>query len=284
MLPFLALAIPVSAAAAFWLFGMRPSNGREWVPEQARLPTAELAGDQVIIRNVRNFEWTADGVAADRWEDRRYDLDRIESVWFVLTPFATDWRGPAHAFLSFGFADSQFVSISVEARREVGETYSILKGMLKRFEIAYVVGDEQDLLGVRVLKQQDEVYVYPIRATTQAVRELFTDMLGRANQLAAKPEFYGSLRNNCTTAILSHVNRVVERRIPYGWRVLLPGYSDALAHELGLIDTELALEAAREQFRANDRIRAAIGRNDFGLRIRDRTGPESDAAERMEEE
>ena len=27
--------------------------------------------------------------------ERNYDLDRIESVWFVLTPFSTDWRGPA---------------------------------------------------------------------------------------------------------------------------------------------------------------------------------------------
>jgi hypothetical protein len=159
--------------------------------------------------------------------------------------------------------------------------YSILKGMLKRFEITYVVGDERDLIGVRTERQLDEVYVYPIRARPEAVRRLFTSMLERANELAAEPEFYGSMRSNCTTAILSHVNGIGDVHIPYGWRVLVPGYSDELALELGLIDTELPLDAARSRFRVNDRARENIDDDDFSIRIRAR--PDSDPAEhRME--
>jgi hypothetical protein len=254
---------------------IEPGNDRAWIAEQSRLPTATFDGSIVAIENVRNFDWSGDGEPVRRWDRRTYDLDAIESVWFVLTPFATDWRGPAHAFLSFGFADSQYIAISVEARREVGETYSILKGLLKRFEITYVIGDERDLIGVRTERQLDEVYVYPIRAQPEAVRRLFTDMLERANELAARPEFYGSLRNNCTTAILSHVNGIGDVRIPYGWRVLVPGYSDELAHELGLIDTTLPLDAARTRFRVNDRAREHIDGDDFSTRIR--AGFDSDA-------
>lgn len=268
----LAVLLFIAIAGSVAWVSVRPGNDRTWIPEQSRLPTAEFDGAIVAIDNVRNFDWTGDGTPVERWERRTYDLDAIESVWFVLTPFATDWRGPAHAFLSFGFADSQYVAISIEARREVGETYSILKGMLKRFEITYVVGDERDLIGVRTERQLDEVYVYPIRADREAVRRLFTGMLERANELAAGPEFYGSLRNNCTTAILAHVNGIGDTRISYGWRVLVPGYSDGLAFELGLIDTDLPLDSARTRFRVNDRAVEHIEGEDFSTRIRAEPG------------
>jgi hypothetical protein len=246
----------------------QPSHDRDWVSDASRLPRAIMRGDTVRIENVRDFVHHADSSVDERWETRTYDVSLLETVWFGLAPFSRDWRGPAHAFLSFGFADSQHVAISVEARREVGETYSILKGMLKRFEITYVVGDERDLIGVRTERQLDEVYVYPIRARPDAVRRLFTSMLERANELAAQPEFYGSMRSNCTTAILSHVNGIGDMHIPYGWRVLVPGYSDELALELGLIDTELPLDAARSRFRVNDRARDNIDGDDFSTRIR----------------
>jgi hypothetical protein len=279
--PAIGILLILGIAGSIAWSAVEPSNDRTWIPEQSRLPTATFDGSIVAIENVRDFDWTGEREPIRRWDHRTFDLDAIESVWFVLTPFATDWRGPAHAFLSFGFADSQHVTISVEARREVGETYSILKGMLKRFEITYVVGDERDLIGVRTERQLDEVYVYPIRARPDAVRRLFTSMLERANELAAKPEFYGSMRSNCTTAILSHVNGIGDVHIPYGWRVLVPGYSDELALELGLIDTELPLDAARSRFRVNDRARDNIDGDDFSTRIR--AQPDSDPAEhRME--
>jgi len=38
---------------------------------------------------------------------------------------------------------------SVEVRREVGETYSPLKGVYRNYELTHVIGDERDLIGVR---------------------------------------------------------------------------------------------------------------------------------------
>ncbi len=265
----LALLLLLAAGGAWFAWGIRPSNDRNWVPDQAHTLTATITGPRVVVHNVRNFDWTAGDIPSPRWEDRTLDLDRIESVWFVLTPFDTNWRGPAHAFLSFAFADSQYLAISIEARREVGETYSILKGMLKRFEIAYIAGDERDVIGLRVLQHHSEVYLYPVRATPEAVRELFTGMLQAANQLAAKPKFYGTLRDNCTTRILDHVNAIAPHTIPYSWRVLLPGYSDGLALSLNLIDTDLPLEDARQRFHVNDRVRRFIAAPDFSERIRE---------------
>lgn len=247
---------------------LAPSASRDWIPEQAVLPEAEFTGDVVHVRNIRDWDWRGDREPVARYTDRTYSLGRVDSIWYVLTPFAQSWRGPAHSFLSFGFDDQDYVAISVEARKEVGEVYSPVGGMLRRYELMYVVGTEQDLIGLRVFRHGGDVHVYPVRATKEGIRSLFIDMLERANRLATKPEFYGTLRNNCTTNILEHVNRLAPRRIRFGPRVLLPGYSDALAHDLGLLDTDLSLEAARAEFRVNDRVRRHIDSPAFSTAIR----------------
>jgi hypothetical protein len=53
--------------------------------------------------------------------------------------------------------------------------------------------------------------------------------------------------------------------------VLVPGYSDGLARELGLIDTDLPLDSARTRFRVNDRAGDIEG-DDFSTRIRAEPG------------
>ena len=247
---------------------VRPSNERVWLPGQERLPYAHLTGSTAIIHNVRNFTWRTDETAAPRWEQRSYDLSALETAWFVLAPFSSERRGAAHTFLSFGFADSQYVAVSVEARREVGEDYSLVKGVLRRFEIMYVIGDERDLIGLRSNIRGDDVYLYPIRATREKIRALFVEILNEANHLNTNPAFYNTLTNNCTTNILKHANRISPGRIPYGKEVLLPGYSDALAQRLGLLDTTLPLAEARQQFLINERARAAADDADFSRRIR----------------
>lgn len=250
-----------------WLF-LKPSNEREWIVGQKVLPSADFQGDDVTVHNVRNFTYAADGTATERYETRKYDLDKIQTAWFILAPFSAERRGAAHTFLSFGFADSQYVAISVEARREVGEDYSILQGMMRKYEIMYVIGDERDLIGLRANIRNDQVYVYPIKATKEAIRELFVQMLNRANELREKPEFYNTLTNNCTTNILHHANQISPKKIPYGKEVLLPGYADELAEHLGLLDTDLDIAHARERFLVNARAKKYAADPNFSVKIR----------------
>jgi hypothetical protein len=269
------ILVPLAVALAFGMAGLAwsrigPSNQRDWSTGQERLPYTQFGRDSVVITNVRNFDYDSAGnVRAPNYVSRQIDLNSIESVWFVLAPFETDNRGPAHSFLSFGFADSQYLSISVEARREADESYSILKGMLNRYEIMYVVGTESDLIRLRVARG-DDVYLYPIKTSKDKVRRLFVEMLQRANELSTRPEFYNTLTNNCTTSILEHVNAFASRKIPYGREVLLPGYADELARELGLIDTDLPIEEARKRFHINARAkRVFYDTANFSKRIRD---------------
>ena len=225
-------------------------------------------GHLVHVRDVRAFDYRSEFDFDARWADRTYDLDRIASVWFVLVPLSERWRGPAHSFVTFGFDDSTFVSISIEARRTRDERYSPLRGLLRQYELVYVVGDERDVIGRRAVYDGSPVYLLPIRASREAVRALFVEMLARADALRAHPAFYNTLTDNCTSLLLRHVEHAAPNRVRGGIAAVLPGYADEIAVRLGLVEGVTTVEEARRRYRINEKARAAEHAPDFSLRIR----------------
>lgn len=262
----LAISVPVIGYALLAVL-IRPSNDRDWSPDQARLATATFAGDSVHIENVRNAVYRSVSDYDVRWERRSYDLGRLASVWFVVEPFS-DLRGPAHTFLSFGFDDGRFVAISIELRKEKGESFSPVLGLLRQYELQYVVGDERDLIGLRANHRRDSVFLYEARTTPERKRALFVAMLERANALAARPQFYNTLWSSCTTNIVSHINDIAPRRVPFSYKVLLPAYSDELAYDLGLLATELPRDGFRLPHLINERAARFAEREEFSAGIR----------------
>ncbi len=254
-------------AGAGWLATRHPSNARDWKADEARLPAATFRGDTVVVQNVRNFDYRSPDNAVARWEDRTLHVSRLSSVWYVVVPF-TGERAVAHTFVSFGFADSEYVGISVEARKEVGEEYNALAGLFRRYELMYVVADERDILRVRTNFGRDSVFLYRVNTTPERARDLFVSMLRRANALRHRPEFYNTLTQNCTTTIVRHVNGLVPGRVPFSYRFILPGFADALAYDIGLLDTTLAFPELRRRAYVSDRARAIGDAADFSRRIR----------------
>jgi hypothetical protein len=252
----LKLAMAAALLAALLLAMRQPRNDRDWSPDQRLLPTASVRGDIVEIRNVRNFRYRGEHDFEPRYETRTYDLRKLDSVWFMVERFGTK-PGIAHTLLSFGFGD-EFVAVSAEIRKEKGESYSPWRGLLREYELTYVIGDERDLIGLRTNQRRDEVYLYPMRTTPERMRQAFLGMLARANDLAAKPEFYNTLTNTCTTNIVRHVNDVVPGRVPFSFKVLLPAWSDRLAYDLGLIATDRPFDEVRSSHRI-DRIAQSAG-------------------------
>jgi hypothetical protein len=240
------LALLVIAYALFVMI-VRPSNDRDWSVDQGRLPHAEFNGPLVTVHDIRNFRYRSESDYTPAYYDKTFDLRRLDSVWFVVEPFGK-WRGPAHTFVSFGFGPHDYLGVSVEIRKEKGESFSPLKGLLRRYEVMYVAGDERDLIALRAKYRGDQVFLYPIKTTPERRQRMFIDMMTRANDLRAHPEFYNTLTNTCTTNLVRHVNTIVPGRVPLRLAVLLPGYSDELAHELHLIDTDLPLDEARRKF------------------------------------
>ena len=259
-----ALAIAVFAAV---VLSRHPSNDRDWSPDQRELATARFAGDSVYVHNVRNARYRTTHDYDVAWDDRAYDLRGIESVWFVVEPFSGH-RGPAHTFVSFGFRDGQYVGISVEIRKEKGESFSPWRGATRGYELKYVVGDERDLIGLRANFRHDSVYLYRTTATPEKARQLFVSMLERANHLAAHPEFYNTLTSTCTTNIVRHVNEIAPKKVPFSFKVLLPAYADELAYRIGLLDTTVPFDTLKAHAKINARAAAAADSAAFSRLIR----------------
>ncbi len=247
---------------------VRPSNDRDWLANEAVMPSVTVRGRLVDVRNVRVTSYRSTDDYTPAYDDRTFDLDRLVGVWFVVEPFSK-WGGAAHTFLSFEFDGPEFVAISVEARKERGENYHFLKGLFRRYELLYVVGDERDLVRLRSNYRRDDVFLYPIRASRERARALFVEMLERANRLREHPEFYNTLTSNCTSNIVRHVNRLVPGRVPFSLRWMFPGYADRLAYDLGLIATDLPYESIRPRYRINDRALRYGEALDFSVRIRE---------------
>jgi hypothetical protein len=249
------------------LTARKPSNDRDWVVEQRVLPSADFHGDKITVHNVRNAQFFSYRDCLVDYYDKTYDLSQIRTVDFVMIPFA-DNRAIAHTLLSFGFDGGDYVGVSVEVRLEKGESYSAAVGLLGQFELMYVVADERDLLPVRPEYRGVDVLLYRTTATPEQARALFVDVMKRVNQLRDQPEFYDTLRNNCTTNIVRHINALAPDRVPYDYRVLLPGYSDSLAYELGLIDNSVPFPEARRRARITDQILQYKDDLHFSQRIR----------------
>ena len=250
---------------------LAPSNFRDWTPEQAVVPTAAVHGNQVMIQNVRNCQYFASDTFLVDYYDKSFDLSAVRSVDFLMVPFES-MPAVAHTMLSFEIArpdgKSDHLAVSVEVRKEKHETYNPVKGSARQFELMYVVADERDVIRQRTNYRHENVYLYRTTATPETAQLLLTDILSRVNQLAKKPEFYDTITNNCTTNIVRHINRVRPNRITYDVRMLLPGYSDELAFNQGLIVPYGTFEQTKQRAYINPLAERFADREDFSELIR----------------
>ena len=248
-----------------------PSQFRNWQPQYTVLPTAEFHGSQVKVKNVRYCKHLDKDTYVPDWYDREFDVRHIRSVDFVLMPFP-QVEALAHTQVSFEIAPPNepphYLVVSAEVRKEVGEEYGAIKGSARQFELTYVVADERDSILSQTNLHDRDVYLYRSTATPEQAQRLFIDMMSRVNGLAAKPEFYDTLTNNCTTNIIEHINRVQPRRVTYDYRVLLPGLSDELAYEQGLIVKRGSFVETKSRAYVNPRAATYNGRGDFSAYIR----------------
>ncbi len=222
-----------------WYFSITPSNDRDWAPDVASIPSAEIVGDRLTIHNVRNFDYRSETDYTPRWEDRTYDLSKLRTVDVMLVY----WGSPAiaHAMVSFGFEGDQYLAVSIEARREKTEYYSAIQGFFRQYELIYIFADERDVVRLRTNYRHEDVYLYRTTAPPADARALLESYLDRANALARSPEFYNALTSNCATNILGHA-RSANLPSQMSWRVLLSGYLPWQLYTNHRINTSLPFE------------------------------------------
>src|ERR1043166_3269065 len=142
-----------------WWLSLAPSNHRDWEPDVAIAPHAAIAGNFVTIYGIRNCDYRTERDYTVRYYDKAFDLEKLRSVDLYLVY----WGFPniAHTMVSFGFDGGDYVCISIETRKEKGESYSALKGFFRQYELVYVIADERDLVRLRTnYRKGEEVYLY----------------------------------------------------------------------------------------------------------------------------
>jgi len=257
----------VFAVLLLWWTRVEPSNERDWQPEVAVLPHATRDGDLVTLHDVRNFDYRTEQDFVARYDDRTFDLRRLDAVDLIAVYWAGD--AIAHIMVSFGFGGDH-VAFSIETRKEKGEAYSSIAGFFKQYELIYVVGDERDLIRVRTnyRRPEERAYLYRTRMNPENARRLFLEYVARVNQLHERPEFYNALTTNCTTDAWA-LARALSDRIRLDWRVVLSGYYPEYAYNLGSLDTSMPFAELKAISLINDGAQAGDQDPDFSARIRD---------------
>ena len=247
-----------------WWLTLKPSNDRAWQPDVAQTAWAEIDGDHVTIHNIRNCDYRTEGDYTPHWETRSYDLSQIRGMDIFLTYWGSPWI--AHPIVSFQFGDNNYIAMSIETRKEVGETYSAIRGFFRYYELIYTVSDERDAVRLRTnYRKGEETYLFHTRATPEHARATFLNYLKQINRIRNHPEWYNALTNNCTTNIATLAGEP-----KWDWRVLLNGRADQMLYERGDLATgNLSFAQLKEQAHINAAARAANDAPDFSSRIRE---------------
>lgn len=262
----LAVAAVLCISVLIWWRSIEPSNDRDWQPDVRRLPRAQIQGDRITLENVRDFDYRSDSDFTERWETRSFDLNELVGA----DMFLSYWGSPyiAHTIVSWEFSDGRYLTISIETRKEVGESYSAFRGFFRQYELYYVVTDERDVVRVRTDFRGEDVYLYRLATPPDQAREILLDYLTSINRLAERPEWYNALVENCTTTIRYHTKNIAPGN-PFDWRIIVNGYIDRLGYERGTINTELPFEELRRKSDITEAAKQAGGAPDFSARIRE---------------
>lgn len=240
-------SLALVAGFTMFLLFRSPSHDRDWAQSQAVLPSIAFDGPRATVRNVRNFRYDAAGAVTDPgYDDRTYDLSQLTTVWYGIAHFSS-FDGLAHSFLSFEFADGQYLALSIEARREAGVSYNPFFGLFRAYEIIYILADERDVIGLRSHIEGNRVLLYPLQLAPEEGAVLLRTLLQEADEIIRSPRFYNTLTDNCITGITDHAKRVSAWRRMFDYRILLPGFSDGLALDIGALWPGIPLEEARRR-------------------------------------
>ena len=228
----------------------RPSHERNWEDSWLRLPRAEIDGDRITIRDFRDFKWRTANDYDAVWCDRRFHFSKLEGLNLIVHPFGNSSL-LAHVFLAFDFGEEGRLLVSPEARREKGEIYGVVKGAMRQFELIYLLGSEEDFLMDRCVVREGRVFDFPVRATPGFRESLLRDLLATTNRIFEKPEFYNSIRRNCMTVLVDHIDALRPQEPAVGMRLgtIFPAKAGKLLHGYGFMDTGLDYASAEKVFR-----------------------------------
>ncbi|MEH6456051.1 MAG: DUF4105 domain-containing protein [Cocleimonas sp.] len=229
-------------AISFVIYSLtNPSNNKNWSLGNSKTASIEINEGQVVINNFRDADWqNLDSASLKNddglFKDIEFKLSDIQSLKAVVSHFAP-LSEIAHIFIMFELKDSTVIGLSVEARKELGEEYSLSGGLSAKFELIYLLASYRDIVGIRLMRNED-VYSYPIKATAEEAQSLFKVVAARTNKIDKEPELYHLFLKNCTTEIVKLVNQIADNEFPRLTQSFMPGDAGKALYKMNLIDSD----------------------------------------------
>ncbi len=265
----LLLALSLDAGFFAWWVRIRPTHDRDWRPELAVMPTAELEGDLVTIRNVRFARYQSLDDITPNYDDRTFSMTRLRAMDIAVGNWGSIFM--SHPFAVFEFEpespgdEPARVGFSLEVRSLRGQSFSLFRNLFKQNELICVAADERDLLRRRVDHEPDtQIFLYRLKLRPETLRVRFHEYLDTINDLAEEPRWYNGITTNCTTGVY---RRYKANKPPFNWRVVVNGQLDAYLYELGVLDQSLPFDQLKAASRINDSARGLPDEN-YGNTIR----------------
>lgn len=229
-----------------------PRLDRDWDDDVAVLAEVSIApdGTQFTIRKVRNWRYESTGPTTRDRFDATYRFADLTGMAFYEQPL--DRSGLiAHTFVVFEFSGDYaepLLGVSVETRRERGETYSLLKGALRGFELTYTWASASDLVARRVSYLQYRLRRYPVRQPLADQRRYLERFLLDTIALAKQPRWYNTLTTNCTNVIIGQANAVEADFVPFHHSFIFTGLAARYLSERGILDGANTMSVDAENF------------------------------------
>lgn len=264
--PALGLILFAVILIVLWWRGLRAQGISDWADDMARTTTGSVVGDRLELQQVRNFNWRSEDDYDIRWDERVYDLASLRTVDMISSYWGP--RAIAHILVSFGFSDGNYLTFSVEIRRARTEEFSALGGFFKHFELNIVASDEQDIVRVRTNIRHEDAYLYRTRLNADDSRALLVAYVAAANELAARPRYYHTLKANCTTVVYRLLRRI-RPNMPLDYRLWLSGYLDEFVYSRDGLQPGYSMKELRQRGRITQRARQVCNSDDFSHCIRD---------------
>ena len=235
------LAVAVGVAGV--VLARRPSLDRDWDEDVRVLADVAFRDDgTVALTGIRDWSYTRDSITSKLYCDARLDPAHVRALWLYEQELGLG-GAIAHTFLVFEFDETygpeRWLGLSVETRREEGETYSILRGMLRDFELTHVWATERDLVRRRVEYLDYPLTRYRVDVPVEYLPGILLAFLRSTAALSTTPRWYHTIATNCTSSLIEYVNDSAPGAIPPHYSSVLTGRADDHLRELGYLDPQV---------------------------------------------
>ena len=200
-----------------------------WQKGHNKLCKIEVKENKLYFENIRDMDYKNQ---LERYFDDFFDLDKLDKIILHSIPFGfRKWF--SHLILEFKFSDWKNIFLSVEARRQEGEWFSILKGLIPHYGLIFVWWTENDLIWLRKNIRKDKIYSWELNLYLEQAKKWLLYFVEKTNKLLEKPEYYNAITSNCTTNLYDALKKYSKKNIRFSWEIIFSAFVDRYLKKYG---------------------------------------------------